>query len=313
LAQSSDEIRYQQLMNQRRLQEQQRLQILQRTKMNNLNYNFLNNNNLNNNNSINNMNNMNMVLNNISRNPNLNNNPQMSSNIKNPQGINYAEVNILEQQIKARNKQQTVKNTEPMNNLRNRNTNINTNINQNKLKTININQPILKQSHSQQVIRQTPSMKNEITPQQIAYAQMASLQNQQNPNNFKANFLSLNQKYLDSNGNEETQSQFERESNNIKPEVIMPTLKIERESTNKKIENTQEGPATEKKNYSENNSQNLPQTPRSKPQTKIPQTPQKTEEDDEEDPEAEKLFKLPNGLIIFRNGILRGIVHNIKK
>ena len=312
LAQSSDEIRYQQLMNQRRLQEQQRLQILQRTKMNNLNYNFLNNNNLNNNNSINNMNNMNMAFNNVSRNPNLNNNPQMSSNIKNPQGINYAEVNILEQQIKARNKQQTVKNTEPMNNLRNRNTNINTNINQNKLKTININQPILKQSHSQQVIRQTPSMKNEITPQQIAYAQMASLQNQQNPNNFKVNMVSLNQKFLDSEGNEETQSQFERESKITQPQVIVPTLKIERENTNKKAENLQERLSSEKKNNSETNSQYL--TPRSNHQTRIQQTPQKEEEDDdEEDPEAEKLFRLETGLIIFRNGLLRGIIHKYKE
>ena len=309
LLQSSDDIRYQQLLNQRRLQEQQRLQILQRTKMNNLNYNALNNPNLNN------MNNMNMLYNNVSRNPHLtNNNPQISSNTKNSQQINYAEVNILEQQIKARNRPQNVKNTEPMNNLRNRNTNINININQNKpLKTINIDQPSLKQSRSQQVIRQSPSMKNEITEQQIAFAQMASLQNQQNPNNLKANFVSLNQKYLDLNGNEETQSQFERESNNTQPQVIMPTLKIERENTNKKVGNSEGGPATEKKINSENNSQYSPQTPRNKPSDKISQTPQKAEDDDVEDPEAERLFKLPNKLIIFRNGLLRGIIHKYKE
>jgi len=156
-------------------------------------------------------------------------------------------------------------------------------------------------------------MKNEITEQQIAFAQMASLQNQQNPNNLKANFVSLNQKYLDSKGNEETQSQFERESNNTQPQIIMPTLKIERENTNKKVGNSEGGPATEKKINSENNSQYSPQTPRTKPSDKISQTPQKDEDDDVEDPEAERLFKLPNKLIIFRNGLLRGIIHKYKE
>ena len=309
LVQSNDELRYQQLMNQRRLQEQQKLQILQRTKMNNLNY-------ANNLNNVNNMNNnMNMVFNNISRNPNLtNNNPQMSSNMKNQQ-VNYAQVNILEQQIKARNNKQNVKNLEPMNNLRNRNTNINTNMNQNKvLQTININQPGLKQSHSQQIIKQTPSMKNEITEQQIALAQMASLQNQKNPNNFKATMVSLNQKFLDSEGNEETQSQFERESKNTQPQIISPTLKIERENASKKSESIQERITSEKKNInsnSETNSQYL--TPRSNAKSKIQQTPKKENDDDIEDPEAEKLFRLENGLIIFRNGLLRGIIHKYKE
>jgi len=310
LTQSNDEIRYQQLMNQRRLQEQQeRQQLLQRTKMNNFNYAQQNNsNNLYNVNNMNN--NMNMFLGNISRNPNLNknNNPQMSSNIKNQQGVNYAEVNILDQQINPRNRPQ-----EPMNNLRNRNTNINVN-NQNKvLQTININQPLLKQSRSQQVIRQSPSMKNEITEQQIALAQMASLQNQQNPNNFKPMMVSLNQKFLDPEGNEETQSQYERESKNIQPQIISPTLKIERENTGKKSENNQERFTSEKKPNSnfETNTQDL--TPRSNAKAKIQQTPKKEDDDDIEDPEAEKLFRLENGLIIFRNGLLRGIIHKYKE
>ena len=322
LAQSSDEIRYQQLMNQRRLQEQQKLQLLQRTKMDHLNYyNPLNNQN-NNLNNVNNINNMNMLF--VSRNPNLTNNninSQMSSNMKNQQGVNYAEVNILDQQIKARNKlqqQQNVKNSEPMNNLRNRNTKTNTkiniNMNQNRvLQTINI-QPGLKQSRSQQMIRQTPSMKNEITEQQIALAQMASLQNQQNPNNFKPIMISLNQKFLDSEGNEETQSQFERESKNTQPQIISPTLKIERENTSKKSENNQERFTSEKKNInsnSETSSQYL--TPRSDAKSKIQQTPKKEDEDDIEDPEAEKLFRLETGHIIFRNGLLRGIIHKYKE
>jgi hypothetical protein len=124
--------------------------------------------------------------------------------------------------------------------------------------------------------------------------------------------VSLNQKFLDSEGNEETQSQFERESKITQPQVIVPTLKIERENTNKKAENLQERLSSEKKNNSETNSQYL--TPRSNHQTRIQQTPQKEEEDDdEEDPEAEKLFRLETGLIIFRNGLLRGIIHKYKE
>ena len=72
-------------------------------------------------------------------------------------------------------------------------------------------QPPLKQSYSQQIIRQKPPLKNEITQQQIALAQMASLQNLQNPKNFNIAAVQLNQKFLDSQGNEETQSQYERE------------------------------------------------------------------------------------------------------
>ena len=248
MTQSTDEIRYQQYLNQKRLQEQKN-QILQRTKMNNLNYNNINN------------------LNNISRNPNLNNN------------TNYAQVNILEQQIKARNQQ--VKNTEPMNNYRN------------KINTINITNPSLKQSRSQQVM----AVKNEITQQQIALAELASRQNQKNPENFNTNLVSLNQKFLDSEGNEETQSQYERESNNIKPQqqIINPNLKIENEKNSEKIEKNEKNDGVEK----------IPP-----PNTTPP------EDEEPEDPEAEKVFGLKIGdkiLIIFRNGLLRGIIHKYKE
>ena len=73
----------------------------------------------------------------------------------------------------------------------------------------------LKQSYSQQIIRQKPSLKNQITEQQIALAQMASLQNIKNPNNFNASTVQLNKRFLDSAGNEETQSQYEREEEQI--------------------------------------------------------------------------------------------------
>jgi hypothetical protein len=256
MTQSSDEIRYQQLLNQKKIQEQKN-QILQRTKMNNLNYN-----------NINNINN----LNNISRNPNINNN-----------NTNYAQVNILEQQIKARNQQ--VKNNEPMNNYRN------------KINTINLPNPSLKQSRSQQVM----TVKNEITQQQIALAEMASRQNQKNPEKFNTNLVSLNQKFLDSEGNEETQSQFERESNNIKPQqqIINSNLKIENEKNEKIEKNSEkiEGGSVEIKN--------------SPPSTSPP-----VDDDEVEDPEAEKIFKLIIGetiYIIFRNGLLRGIIHKYKE
>ena len=76
-------------------------------------------------------------------------------------------------------------------------------------------QPPLKQSYSQQIIRQKP-LKDEITEQQIALAQMASLQNLQNPTNNTASAVSLNQRFLDPQGNEETQSQFEEEKKKIR-------------------------------------------------------------------------------------------------
>ena len=210
-----------------------------------------------------------------------------------------------------------------MNNLRNKtnlnnlNNNVNNTNNSNQIRNIelNNNNSSLKQSHSQQIIRNTPSMKNEITAQQIALAEMASLQNQQNPNNFKANLVSLNQKFLDSSGNEETQSQFERESNN-QPQIKDPNLKIEKEIQKEKENIITETPSENNINQNINNINinNSPNKSQLTPQSQIPEsTQQEEEEDDEEDPEAEKLFRLETGLIIFRNGLLRGIIHKYKE
>ena len=313
--QSNDEARYQQLMNQRRLQEQQRLQLLQRAKMNNVNYDYNNLNNVNNSNTKTNINNNSINytnLNNISRNPNVTHNSEISSNQKTPRDNKYAEVNVLNQQIRPKtqlriNQQQNTQNIqkmEPMNNYRNKNNLNNINPNPN-ISNIEINQQTLKQSHSEQVISPTPSLKNDITQQQIAFAQMASIQNQQNPNNFNINSVSLNQRFLDSSGNEETQSQFERESNK-EPQIRDANLKIEKEKENtaQKIQKQPE------KVTQENPPITNPQTTQ---KSQIPETTPQEEEDDEVDPEAEKLFRLENGLIIFRNGLLRGIIHKYKE
>ena len=322
LSQSNDEIRYQQLMNQKRLQEQQKLQLLQRTKMNNINYNNLNNINYTTNNNANrntNINYVNVNNNNVSRNPNLTYTNDISNESKNKKEVNYAEVNILNQLVRSNNQIRTFevqnpKNTQPMNNLRNRNNaNNQNNINNlNQIRNIELNPTPLKQSHSQQVIRNTPSMKNEISAQQIALAEMASLQNQQNPNNFKANLVSLNQKFLDSSGNEETQSQFERESDN-QQQIRDANLKIEneKEKENPTINQQIEKPS---ENTPQQNKNNSAQKAQLTPQSEIPEsTQQEEEDDDEEDPEAEKLFRLETGLIIFRNGLLRGIIHKYKE
>ena len=310
MTQNNDEIRYQQLMNQKRLQEQQRMLLLQRTKMNNINYNTFNNNNTNINNMNNNVYNIN---NNISRNPNFKQNNQIPFNPKNLNDMNFAQVNVLEQKISSKtginNNNQNVQNiknvqksNEPMNNYKNRNLNQMNHVKQanqinhvkqmNQVNQINLNPNILKQSHSQQIIRQIPSVKkNEITQQQIALAQMASLQNSEN-----AKLVSLNQKYLDSSGNEETQSQFEREKNAVATQeetVRSKNLKIEKEP-----EKSDEKSETSK-------IQTTSSISKQKEQDNI--------DDDEEDPEAEKLFRLENGHIIFRNGLLRGIIHKYKE
>ena len=127
----------------------------------------------------------------------------------------------------------------------------------------------LKQSQSQQIMRTGPSIKPpEITKQQIALAQMASLQNSQNPNSINASqAIPLQQRFLDSSGNEETQSQYEKEE-----------LKYQESEEEEKPKITQQI-----------------------------QTPQR--EEDEVDPEAENLFETETGLIIFRNGLLHGIIH----
>lgn len=118
----------------------------------------------------------------------------------------------------------------------------------------------LNQSYSQQIIRQKP-LKDEITQQQIALAQMASLQNIKNQNMITS-AVSLNNRFLDPQGNEETQSQFEEEK-----EKQLMELKKEEE---------------------------------------------KEEQDQNEVNEAdvfENLYRTEEGLIIFRNGLLRGIIH----
>ena len=127
----------------------------------------------------------------------------------------------------------------------------------------------LKQSQSQQIMRTGPSIKPpEITKQQIALAQMASLQNSQNPNSINASqAIPLQQRFLDSSGNEETQSQYEKEE-----------LKYQESEEEEKPKITQQI-----------------------------QTPQR--EEDEVDLEAENLFETETGLIIFRNGLLHGIIH----
>ena len=115
----------------------------------------------------------------------------------------------------------------------------------------------LKPSYSQQMIRQKPSLKNEITEQQIALAQMASLQNQKNPSNYNVSAVSLEHRFLDKEGNEETQSQYEREDQETEQQEKISEQDI------KKIEADV----------------------------------------------FENLYRTETGLIIFRNGLLRGIIH----
>ena len=127
--------------------------------------------------------------------------------------------------------------------------------------------PKLKPSYSQQIIRQKPSVKNEITEQQIALAQIASLQNIKNPNNSNVSTVSLTQRFLDKEGNEETQSQYERED-----EVR------ENEQQKKEMQQQQQKQETE---INETNEADV----------------------------FENLYRTETGLIIFRNGLLRGIIH----
>ena len=126
--------------------------------------------------------------------------------------------------------------------------------------------PKLKPSYSQQIIRQKPSVKNEITQQQIALAQMASLQNIKNPNNSNVSTVSLNQRFLDKEGNEETQSKYEREDE---------VREIEQQRNQMQQQQNQE--------------------------TEINET--------NEADVFENLYRTETGLIIFRNGLLRGIIH----
>ena len=134
-------------------------------------------------------------------------------------------------------------------------------------------QPPLKQSYSQHLVIQKSPLKNEITQQQIALAQMASLQNLQNPKNFKHQAVQLNQKYLDSEGNEETQSQFEREEDEA--QIREYQQKIKRPDL---------------------------------PKTQLEQEQYEINESNEAQV-FENLYCTEEGLIIFRNGLLRGIIH----
>ena len=136
----------------------------------------------------------------------------------------------------------------------------------------------LKQSQSQQIIKQKPSIKApEITQQQIALAQMASLQNLQNPNMSSSQAIPLQKRFLDSEGNEETQSQYEREEENV----------------------YKDGKGTEK----------ATPTPQSKTSENLQRQESTQEQDDDIDSEAENLYRTETGLIIFRNGLLHGIIH----
>ena len=141
-------------------------------------------------------------------------------------------------------------------------------------KSINnqLNQQGTKQQSStihiqQQILKKKPLLNNEITEQQITLAKMASLQNIQNPNNINVSAVKLNQRFLDPKGNEETQSDFEREQQ----------LQLKQQ---------QEQGGTEEIEYEE-------------------------EEINESNEAAvfENLYRTEEGLIIFRNGLLRGIIH----
>ena len=150
--------------------------------------------------------------------------------------------------------------------------------------------PPLKQSYSQQIIRTNSSL-NEITQQQIALAQMASLQNIQNPNNFTALTVSLNQRFLDREGNEETQSQYERDEDN-------PIQEMERQARKSEELFKKEEQKMEQKIKQE----------KQKQQQKEKEVEQKQNTVNEADV-FENLYRTEEGLIIFRNGLLNGIIH----
>ena len=149
--------------------------------------------------------------------------------------------------------------------------------------------PPLKQSYSQQIIRTNSSLNNEITQQQIALAQMASLQNLKNPNNVTALTVSLNQRFLDREGNEETQSQYERDEDNPIQEMEKQARKSE-ELFKKEQQKMEEEQKNEKEQEQE----------------------QEVEQQQNTVNEAdvfENLYRTEEGLIIFRNGLLHGIIH----
>ena len=133
----------------------------------------------------------------------------------------------------------------------------------------------LKQSLSQKIIKKNPSFKNEITEQQIKLAQMASLQNIQNPTNFNASTVSLSRKFLDKEGNEETQSQYERDQDTPIEEIVAKEnrkLQQKKLQRKKKLQKQKKNPVNEADIF-------------------------------------ENLYRTEEGLVIFRNGLLHGIIH----
>ena len=174
--------------------------------------------------------------------------------------------------------------------------------------------PPLKQSYSQQIIRTNSSLNNEITQQQIALAQMASLQNLQNPNNVTASTVSLNQRFLDREGNEETQSQYERDEDNPIPEMEKQARKSEElfKKEEQKMEQQQKK-EKEKEQQQQLQQQRLQQQ---KQQQQKQQQQQQQEQEEEQQQNTvneadvfENLYRTEEGYIIFRNGLLHGIIH----
>jgi len=88
----------------------------------------------------------------------------------------------------------------------------------------------LNQSKSQQIIRTAPSIRpDEIAKQQVSLAQIASLQNSSKSLNSSEAIL-LQHRFLDSSGNEETQSLYEREY--LKYKETEEEKKLKKNSTN---------------------------------------------------------------------------------
>ena len=134
------------------------------------------------------------------------------------------------------------------------------------------------------MIRKKQSLKNEITDQQIALAQMASLINIKNPNNFNVSTVSLNQRFLDKEGNEETQSQYEKED----------------EEREKNLQQRMEREQLQQQKQQQQNQQQQQQQ----------QQNQETEINAANEADVfENLYRTETGLIIFRNGLLHGIIH----
>ena len=206
----------------------------------------------------------------------MNQNPKKSQN--SVKGI--VEVNPLSQRNPHTNHILRNQHSQPMDNPRSQTSKNKIKQSKNKnQKSQNSSYHPLKQSQSQQIIKPSSPKKNGITQQQIDLAQMASLQNLQNPNNFNASTVQLKQKFLDSSGKEETQSQYEREEMKYQDNEEHQETQA---SLGKHQEYEKETPLGEK---------------------------QENSEESHTDNEAENLYRTETGLIIFRNGLLHGIIH----